>query len=467
MAEESEPVPVPNQIFVGNLTPETSVEELTNHLTGLQLTPQSCSFFEDPRRRSKGCALVVFDSAEVANSAIEAIAGSTLNEREIFARADRGPRRSKRPKQINEDQSYLFVGNLADSTTAEDLTELFSAHGTVTYANISRKRPTENSLGWGTVQMSTPEEATAAKEALNETDFQERSLSVQTLKSAPRKKGAGKPKESNVAEEPAPTNPCVLYVGNLNWATEAEELEDLFSAHGEVVSAKIAQDKQGSKSRGWGSVELATAEQAAAALEALNKTMFQERQIDVQVLKGPRKREPKQPKEKKARGAKKSEKDNEDGDDAEETGGRRRRRRQKRSDSQQGEEDGEQGGERRRRRRRPRRDGDGEGDEEEKPRRRERNEPEKIVVSNPDCHIYVGNLAWSVTLDDLQELCSKYGTVVNAVVTMNERLNRSRGWGTVEMSSPNEAQACIDGLNETEYMDRSLLLRFDNRVVLE
>ena len=58
-----------------------------------------------------------------------------------------------------------------------------------------------------------------------------------------------------------------IYVGNLPYGIQKEELEQLFAEHGEVVSASIITDRYTGKSRGFGFVEM---ENAEPAIEALN-----------------------------------------------------------------------------------------------------------------------------------------------------------------------------------------------------
>lgn len=68
--------------------------------------------------------------------------------------------------------SKLYVGNLNYAVTNEELKELFSPYGEVSQVNIIEGR------GFGFVEMSTPQEAERAKEALNGKDFQGRSLKI-------------------------------------------------------------------------------------------------------------------------------------------------------------------------------------------------------------------------------------------------------------------------------------------------
>jgi len=68
--------------------------------------------------------------------------------------------------------SKLYVGNLTYSATNEQLKELFSNHGEVKEVNVIEGR------GFGFVEMSSPSEAETAKEALDGSDFQGRTLKV-------------------------------------------------------------------------------------------------------------------------------------------------------------------------------------------------------------------------------------------------------------------------------------------------
>jgi len=61
-----------------------------------------------------------------------------------------------------------------------------------------------------------------------------------------------------------------LYVGNLSFQTSSEDLKEAFSAAGTVESASIIEDRETGRSRGFGFVEMATPEEAAAAIEQFN-----------------------------------------------------------------------------------------------------------------------------------------------------------------------------------------------------
>ena len=61
-----------------------------------------------------------------------------------------------------------------------------------------------------------------------------------------------------------------LYVGNLPFSTTDDDLREMFSAHGQVVSASIVSDRETGRSRGFGFVEMADGEQGKAAITALH-----------------------------------------------------------------------------------------------------------------------------------------------------------------------------------------------------
>src|SRR5919108_1070157 len=72
-----------------------------------------------------------------------------------------------------------------------------------------------------------------------------------------------------------------LYVGNLSFRTTSEELREAFSAAGTVESATVIEDRDTGRSRGFGFVEMATPEEAAAAIEQFNGKDFNGRNLTV------------------------------------------------------------------------------------------------------------------------------------------------------------------------------------------
>ena len=72
--------------------------------------------------------------------------------------------------------------------------------------------------------------------------------------------------------------------------------------------------------------------------------------------------------------------------------------------------------------------------------------------------LYVGNLAYSVRDDELQQAFAQFGTVTSAKVMMDRETGRSKGFGFVEMGSDAEAQAAINGLNGQALEGRAVVV---------
>ena len=70
--------------------------------------------------------------------------------------------------------------------------------------------------------------------------------------------------------------------------------------------------------------------------------------------------------------------------------------------------------------------------------------------------LYVGNLSYEVTEDDLRLAVETFGTVESVNIIMDKFSGRPKGFGFVEMSSKEEGQAVIDGLNGKELKGREL-----------
>ena len=72
-----------------------------------------------------------------------------------------------------------------------------------------------------------------------------------------------------------------IYVGNLPWRTTDQQLNDLFSAHGDVLSVRIISDRDTGRSRGFAFVTMTTADGAQSAISALNGSLLEGRTLVV------------------------------------------------------------------------------------------------------------------------------------------------------------------------------------------
>ncbi len=72
--------------------------------------------------------------------------------------------------------------------------------------------------------------------------------------------------------------------------------------------------------------------------------------------------------------------------------------------------------------------------------------------------LYVGNLSYEVTDEQLLELFSKAGKVISAIVLKDQYSGRSRGFGFVEMSNEEEAKKAIEMFNEKDFEGRKMIV---------
>ena len=82
-----------------------------------------------------------------------------------------------------------------------------------------------------------------------------------------------------------------LYVGNLNYSLQEDELKQIFSEFGEVVSVKIITDKYTGQGKGFGFVEMTDETEASKAIDKLNGADVKGRNIKVNKARPPRERE--------------------------------------------------------------------------------------------------------------------------------------------------------------------------------
>ncbi len=73
-------------------------------------------------------------------------------------------------------------------------------------------------------------------------------------------------------------------------------------------------------------------------------------------------------------------------------------------------------------------------------------------------NIYVGNLSWTMTDEDLTNLFTQYGAVTSGKILKDKMNGRSKGFGFVEMEDDEAARTAIANLNETEVMGRKLIV---------
>jgi RNA recognition motif-containing protein len=70
--------------------------------------------------------------------------------------------------------------------------------------------------------------------------------------------------------------------------------------------------------------------------------------------------------------------------------------------------------------------------------------------------IYVGNISYTMTIEDLKELFVVYGNVTNVKIIVDKQTGKSKGYGFVEMERDEEAENAIKALNDTQVKGRNI-----------
>ena len=96
-----------------------------------------------------------------------------------------------------------------------------------------------------------------------------------------------------------------------------------------------------------------------------------------------------------------------------------------------------------------------------------RPEPTRQPVPAGSVEIYVGNLSYDLTEDELSKLFEKYGEVVSARIVMNRFNGKSKGFGFVVMPNRDEAEKAIEAYSEKEFMGRKMRVNEAKNTITE
>ncbi|KAI9165758.1 hypothetical protein LWI28_019902 [Acer negundo] len=231
----------------------------------------SCKVATDLSGQSKGYGFVQFDNEESARSAIDKLNGMLLNDKQVYV----GPFLRKQERDSSSDKSRfnnVYVKNLSDSTTEDDLKKAFGEYGTITSSVVMRDVDGK-SKGFGFVNFEDPDDAARSVEALNGYKFDDKEWYVgKAQKKYEREMELKGRFEQSLKETADKFEGLNLYVKNLDDSFTDDKLKELFSEFGTIASCKVMRDPNGI-SRGSGFVAFSTAEEASRALAEMNGKM--------------------------------------------------------------------------------------------------------------------------------------------------------------------------------------------------
>lgn len=307
-----------SRIFVGGLSYSTNWQSLKDHFSQIG-DVEFASVLMKPDGTSKGCGMVNYRDPDDAMRAVEHLNESLLDGRHIMVKLDVGGDFKKSPAtsagtldsasqliqnfstgilsgsqddgvHLPPDQiSRVFVGNLSFGTTWQALKDHFKPAGNVEFASVL-ENPNKTSKGCGMVNFTSNEEARKAVALFHESNLDGRQITVKLdvdgkFKERPPPRSQF-PAEAQQQEECfftlLPEHISRVFVGNLSYNTNWQSLKDHFAQTGEIEFASVLLNHDRT-SKGCGMVNYTTHEDAMRAVEVLNNSMLDGRQISVKL----------------------------------------------------------------------------------------------------------------------------------------------------------------------------------------
>jgi len=229
----------------------------------------SCKIVTD-ENGSKGYGFVHFETEEAARSAIEKVNGMLLNDKKVFV--GKFMSRKERIEQMGDKVkkfTNVYVKNLPDDMSDNQLNEMFSKYGVVTSAKVMQTDDGKVK-GFGFVSFETAEAAESCVDEMNGNEQGGRKLYVgRAQKKAERQAELRDRFERLKLERINRYQGVNLYVKNLDDVIDDERLRKEFATYGNITSAKVMRD-EASASKGFGFVCFSAPEEATKAVTEMN-----------------------------------------------------------------------------------------------------------------------------------------------------------------------------------------------------
>ncbi|KAL9248796.1 Polyadenylate-binding protein 2-like protein [Drosera capensis] len=227
----------------------------------------SCKVATDPNGKSKGHGFVQFENEEAALKAVETQNGTLLKDKQVFV----GPfiRRQERESVYTNKFNNIYVKNLGDSTTDDDLKKFFGEIGIITSAVVMRDGDGKSKC-FGFVSYENADDAVRAVDALNGKKFDDKKWYVGRAQKKSEREHELKGKfEQSLKAAIDKYQGNHLFIKNLDDSIDDEKLKDLFSEFGTITACKVLRNP-GGINRGSGIVGYSTPDEASRAIAVMN-----------------------------------------------------------------------------------------------------------------------------------------------------------------------------------------------------
>ncbi|KAG6539154.1 hypothetical protein ZIOFF_004307 [Zingiber officinale] len=225
----------------------------------------SCKIATDAFGQSKGYGFVQFDQEEAAQNAINRLNGMLVNDKPVYV----GPFIRKQERENSAEKTKfcnVFVKNLSESTTKEDLENIFGKYGKITSAVVMTEEDGKSKC-FGFINFENPDDAAQAVQELNGQKFDDKEWYVgKALKKSERELELREKFVQSARETFDKYQGLNLYLKNLDDSIGDDKLRELFSGFGTITSCKVMREPNG-VSKGSGFVAFSTPNEAARAAQ--------------------------------------------------------------------------------------------------------------------------------------------------------------------------------------------------------
>ncbi|PAN38981.1 hypothetical protein PAHAL_7G211000 [Panicum hallii] len=258
-------------IFIKNL--DKAIDNKTLHETFSTFgTILSCKVAMDEVGQSKGFGFVQYEKEEEAQAAIKSLNGMLINDKPVYV----GPFLRKQERDHSFDKTKfnnVFVKNLSESTTKEDLVKIFGEYGNITSAVVMIGMDGKSRC-FGFINFENPDAAARAVQELNGKKINDKEWYVgRAQKKSEREMELKRRFEQSLKDAADKYQGLNLYLKNLDDSIGDDQLRELFSNFGKITSCKVMRDQNG-LSKGSGFVAFSTREEASQALTEMNGKMI-------------------------------------------------------------------------------------------------------------------------------------------------------------------------------------------------